>query len=76
MAACMPRRGRWRVAGHRSPRQRALRPSVGLAWPESVGLALGQKGNGGGSGVVTPKEFHPPSFLPFENDSEDGDSRV
>lgn len=57
------------------PRQRALRPTVGLAWPESVGLALGQKGNGGG-GVVTPKEFHPPSLLTFENDSEDGDSRV
>ena len=75
MAACMPRRGRWRVAGHRSPRRRP--PSVGLAWPESVGLALalGQKGNGSG-GVVTPKEFHPPSLLPFENDLEDGDSGV
>ena len=62
---CVPRRGRWRVAGHRSPGSApSVRPSAWLGQSRSAWLWLWERskkrGNGSG-GVVTPKEFHPPS---------------
>ena len=52
------RRGRWRVP----PPPQPTPPGRSVAWPESVGLALGE-GKRRGGGVVTPKEFRLRSFL-------------